>query len=72
MPSIDKRNYYDVQPIKAFAIEWTVNGLGDGIFTFYYNDKGEMCCDNQQLSKEIVKGCLSTMIDNCIFTEVNK
>lgn len=69
MSNIDSRCYYEVQPIKGFGIEWTVDGIGDGIFTFYYNAEGELCCNNQSMSKEIVKQCLNTMVDSCKFTE---
>ena len=55
----------------AVIIEWREQGRGFGEYCFQVNKKGQLECKSELDSRETVKRILCTMVDQCIFTEIN-
>ena len=47
------------------VINWSRKGWGFGQFHFYKNEKGQLMCSNECMSKESVKEILGMMVDLC-------
>ncbi len=51
---------------------WSQHGRGFGNIYFYFNDEGELHCDNECMSKERIKEILGYMVDQAVFDDEEK
>ena len=47
---------------------WGMNGFGWGTTTFYY-ENGVLKCDNECMSKEMIKQLLCAFVDRAVFDD---
>jgi hypothetical protein len=66
MSSGDNRQYYEVQPLQGFTVEWEQDGEGFGLITFYYDQDGVLKFNAGDRSAEFVKQMLVKMVDCAI------
>jgi len=55
-----------------FKILWSVKKFGFGEFAFYEDEQGELYCDNEYMSKDFIKKCLTAFVDKCKLTSDNE
>jgi len=50
---------------------WGITGFGFGTTTFYYKD-GKLMCDNEAMSKDMIKTILCEFVDRAEFKDERK
>lgn len=59
-----------VDLIRPIYLNWDMSGLGFGQLYFYQDSSGNIFCDNEFVSKEIVKEIFNLLVDKSIFNDI--